>query len=52
MVDLYVCSSRGSEKGPGMKSRAAGSELGGGWWGCSGPRLYTGDLNWYLYVSC
>lgn len=30
MVDLYVCSRRGSEKGPGMKSRAAGSDDGGG----------------------
>jgi hypothetical protein len=34
--------------GPGTKSRATGSEDGGDWMGCNGPRLYLGGWYWYL----
>ena len=47
-VDLYVCSTRGRVKGPGTKSRDDGSDGGGGWCGCKGPRSYLGERNWYL----
>lgn len=48
MVDWYVCFRRGKLNGPGTKSRAIGSEDGGDWMGCSGPRLYLGGWYWYL----
>lgn len=37
IVEWYVCLSRGRLKGPGTKSRATGSDEGGGWTGCRGP---------------
>ena len=42
IVDRKVCSSRGREKGPGMKFRAAGSEEGGGWCGWQGAAVVFG----------
>lgn len=48
MVESYVCLMRGMLKGPGMKSRATGSEEGGDWIGWRGPRLNFGGWYWYL----
>lgn len=48
IVAWYVCRSRLLWKGPGTKSRAVGSDDGGDWIGCSGPRSYLGGWNWYL----